>query len=86
MAAAPSAEVITGAVDIMGMAGMLCPTVASMAAPARSPVAGDQSLSPVPRVVFEVAGALAATRLRSVAMAAAASVVTAVAEVAEPSA
>src|ERR1017187_1542763 len=87
MAAAPSAEVITGAVDITGMARTLCPMAASMAAPDRSPAGGEQSLSPVPRVVFEVAGALAVIRLPSVAVAAAAdSVLTAVAEVAEPSA
>src|ERR1019366_5958930 len=57
--AAPTAEAITGAADITGMVRALCPTRAPVAAPARSPVAGEQFLSPAPLVAFEVAGALA---------------------------
>jgi len=70
----------------MGMARTLGTTRASAAAPARSPVADEESLSPAPLAGFDLPEVSPDTRHRLPAIAAAASVVTAVAEVAEPSA
>jgi len=70
----------------MGMARTLGTIRASVAAHARSLVADEESLSPAPLARFDLPEVSADTRRHLPAMAAAALAVTAVAEVAEPSA